>query len=176
MRISGQASGINETRREIQRLIGKLTRMKKYFSQVGRYVQSQTIHERFDKEQAPSGEKWKPLSSSRVKQRMKRHKSGNMKILQDTGELRRSIKYQADDEGVTIGSSLNYAKLHQFGGTITAKREGTYKHNYSKTKREGERYSYTRQVRIPARPYLGITQPEVDHIKELLIQYLKRGG
>lgn len=175
MRISGQLAGLNGAQREITRLIVKLTKARKYFENVGRYVQRQTIHERFDKEQSPNGEKWKPLSSSRVKQRMKRHKSGNMKILQDTGELRRSIKYQADDEGVIIGSNLNYAKLHQFGGTRTLKREGTYKHNYSKTKREGERYSYQRQIRIPARPYLGITQSEVEHIKELLIQYMKRG-
>lgn len=175
MRISGQLSGLNEAQREITRIISKLQSAKKYFEQVGRYVQRQTIHERFDKEQTPSGEKWKPLSSLRVKQRLKRHKSGNMKILQDTGELRRSIKYQADDTSVTIGSKLNYAKLHQFGGTITSKREGTYKHNYSKTKRKGEKYSYQRRVKVPARPYLGITQPEVGHIEALLIQYLKRG-
>ena len=175
MRLSGQLAGLNGAQREITRLIVKLTKARKYFENVGRYVQSQTIHERFDKEQTPSGEKWKGLSSSRVKQRMKRHKSGNMKILQDTGELRRSIQYQADDESVIIGSKLKYAKLHQFGGTITTKREGVYKHKYGPTKREGEKYSYQRQIRIPARPYLGITPSEVDHIKELLIQYMKRG-
>ena len=68
-----------------------------------------------------------------------------MKILQDTGELRRSIHFRADNNGVIIGSKLKYAATHQFG-----------------------------RGKIPARPYLGINELEKKHIRNLFRDYIKR--
>ena len=68
-----------------------------------------------------------------------------MKILQDTGELRRSIKYEAEDNCVKVGSNLKYARTHQFG-----------------------------RDKIPRRPFLGVTDNEQKHIALMYKQYLIR--
>ena len=145
MKINIKAKGISALSQSLKRKSDALSHLSPYWQLVGMYVQKQTIKERFDKEQTPDGEKWKPLSPARVKQRRKRHKRGNMKILQDTGELRRSIHYEAGQRGVRIGSNLKYARTHQFG-----------------------------RGNIPARPFLGVTPDERKHIRQMLTAYIKR--
>ena len=145
MQIHIQVDGLKKIQQKLKVTAEKLQNLKPYWQSVGMYVQGQTIKERFNKEQSPDGSKWKPLSPSRVKQRRKRHKSGNMKILQDTGELRRSIAYEANEHSVRIGSKLKYAHTHQFG-----------------------------RGKIPARPFLGVTDKEKKHIIDMFRQYLKR--
>ncbi len=144
MKIKIHSQGLNKIHQLLQSNADRLSHLKPLWQIVGMYVQKQTIKERFDKEQSPDGSKWISLSPARVKQRLKKHKNGNMKILQDTGELRRSIQYEATDDYVRIGSNLVYARIHQFGG----------KH-------------------IPARPFLGVTQDERKHINNLFRQYLQ---
>ena len=130
---------------KLSALAASFSRMKNLWLSVGSYVQRQTINERFEKEQSPDGSTWTPLAPATVKKRLKRHKSGHMKILQDTGELRRSIAYEAGDYYVRIGSNLKYARTHQFG-----------------------------REHIPARPFLGITPAERLHISNMLRSYLQR--
>ena len=122
MQVSVKVEGLDKVRKKLKVTTEKLSDMRKFWSSVGMYVQKQTIKERFDKEQTPDGQKWKPLAPATIKARKKRHKKGNMKILQDTGELRRSIKYEADTNSVKVGSNLVYARTHQFGrGKIPAR-------------------------------------------------------
>lgn len=155
MKINIKAEGTNRLKQRLNTQAQNLLNLQPFWQLVGMYVQNQTIKERFDKEQAPDGTKWKPLSPIRVKQRMKRHKTGNMKILQDVGNLRDSVQYEAGQNYVRIGSNLKYARIHQFGGTIHFK------------KRKGS-------VAIPARPYLGVTPNERQYINNLFRAYLKR--
>lgn len=145
MKINIKASGISQLKQKLKAQAEKLSNLQPFWQVVGMYVQKQTIKERFDKEQSPDGTTWKPLSPARIKQRMKRHKSGNMKILQDVGELRRSVKYEAGQTYVRIGSNLKYARTHQFG-----------------------------RGNIPARPFLGVTPNERQHINDMFRAYLKR--
>lgn len=145
MQISVKVEGLDKVRKKLKVTTEKLKDMRQFWSSVGMYVQKQTIKERFDKEQTPDGQKWKPLAPATIKHRMKRHKKGNMKILQDTGELRRSVKYEADTHSVKVGSNLIYARTHQFG-----------------------------RDKIPARPFLGVTDNEKQHITSMFTQYLKR--
>ena len=145
MKIQVKHSGGEAFAQKLRAKAERLRNLKPLWELVGMYVQKQTIKERFDKEQAPDGTKWTPLSPARVKQRLKRHKSGNMKILQDTGELRRSIQYEAAQQYVRIGSNLVYSRIHQFGGR-----------------------------HIPVRPFLGITQQERQHINNMFRTYIKR--
>ena len=145
MKINIKASGVSKLKQKLQLQADKLSNLQPFWQLVGMYVQKQTIKERFDKEQAPDGTKWKPLSPARIKQRLKRHKTGKMKILQDVGELRRSIQYEAGANYVRIGSNLKYARTHQFG-----------------------------RGNIPARPFLGVTVSERKHINNMFREYLKR--
>ena len=145
MKLNIKAEGVNSLKQRLNTQAHNLLNLQPLWQLVGMYVQKQTIKERFDKEQAPDGTKWKPLSPARIKQRLKRHKSGNMKILQDTGELRRSVQYEAGQTYVRIGSNLIYARTHQFG-----------------------------RGNIPARPFLGVTPNERKHINDMFRAYLKR--
>lgn len=146
MRINIKASGVSRLQQGLKGQLSRLNNLKPFWQLVGMYVQKRTVKERFDKEQSPDGVKWQALSPGRVKQRRRRHKSGQMKILQDTGELRRSIQYEAGNNYVRIGSNLKYARVHQFGSS-----------------------------KIPARPFLGITDAERRYIlQDMLEAYLKR--
>jgi len=64
----------------------------------------------------------------------RRKLEGGMAILQDTGTLRGSIRAFTDDDHVVIGSGLQYAAIHQFGGKA----------------------GRGRKVTIPARPFLPV--------------------
>ena len=145
MKLNIKAEGVNRLKQRLNHQANNLLNLQPLWQLVGMYVQKQTIKERFDKEQAPDGTKWKPLSPARVKHRLKRHKTGNMKILQDTGELRRSVQYEAKQTYIRIGSNLIYARTHQFG-----------------------------RGKIPARPFLGVTPNERQHINDMFRAYLKR--
>ena len=145
MKLSIKPDGVSQLTQKLKSQAERLRNLQPLWQLVGMYVQRQTIKERFDQEQAPDGTKWKPLSPARVKQRLKRHKLGSMKILQDVGELRRSIQYEAGPNYVRIGSNLKYARTHQFG-----------------------------RGNIPARPFLGVTPNERQHINDMVKAYLKR--
>ena len=167
MKINVKASGVQKLKRKIQSQAEHILNIKPFWQSVGMYIQKQTVKERFDKEQAPDGTKWKPLSRMTIALRLRRNKSGNMRILQDTGELRRSIKYEAGNNYIKVGSNLKYARIHQFGGTI----------NVSKKMRG---FMYHRgfyvgsRIRIPARPFLGVTSNERKHVNDMLRAYLRR--
>ena len=69
--------------------------------------------------------------------------------LRDTGRLRGSISPAADASGVTVGTNINYAAVHQFGATIKPKKAG------GRLVFPGAgKMIFARQVTIPARPFL----------------------
>ena len=167
MVINFQVQGLKKIERKLKAAQDMMRSLKPYWQQVGMYIQRQTIKERFEKEQSPSGEKWKPLSDMTIAIRRKKHPTGNMKILQDNGELRRSIHYEAGNNYVKVGSVLKYARIHQFGGTINvSKKQRGYLHHKG--------FHVGRTIKIPARPFLGISQSEVQHIKSIFRAYVKR--
>lgn len=145
MKIDINTANVSGLRQRLQAIADELRDMRPLWQAIGMYIQRQTIKERFDKEQSPGAQKWKPLSQSTVNHRKKRHKSGNMKILQDTGELRRSITYEAEPNSVRVGTNLKYARTHQFG-----------------------------RGNIPARPFLGVNDEEKQHIISMLGSYIKK--
>lgn len=157
MDIKIKVEGLSKLKGNLKKKIDKLQDLTQFFKSVGDYVVRQTQNERFEKEQSPEGVKWKPLSQARHKQRLKRHKTGKYKILRDHGELRRSIKEQVSvaKDHVIIGSNLQYAAIHQFGGTIHFK------------KKKG-------LVTIPARPYLGLNEKDKQHIIMMFQGYINR--
>jgi phage gpG-like protein len=79
----------------------------------------------FDKNFRAEGRpKWTPLKPKTL---YRRRKSGRgAEILNDQGTLRQSLSqgrtgniYRLEPRSLTIGSNLVYARIHQFGGTIT---------------------------------------------------------
>lgn len=145
MVINVQIEGLKELQKKLNNSANNLKQMQKFWHSVGEYMKKRTIKECFDKEQSPDGQKWKPLSKARHKQRIK--KGANYKILTDTGELRRSVQYKASDNDVVIGSNLKYAPIHQFGSS---------------------------KKNIPARPFLGVTQNDKNFILNMMKTYVQR--
>ena len=168
MKINIQVEGLDELQKRFKTCSNDLAKMQKFWHNVGEYMKKRTIKECFDKEQSPDGQKWKLLSEARHNERI--NKGANYKILSDTGELRRSIHYRASDKDVVIGSNLKYAPIHNFGGSINV----THKmRNYLHFKGIHLKKS-TMQIKIPARPFLGVTQADKNHILEMMKTYVQR--
>lgn len=87
---------------------------------------------------SPDGQAWAPL------------KIRKGQPLRDTGRLRSSINAQADDSGVTVGTNVDYAAVHQFGTTIKPKKQG------GRLVFAGGSGGliFAKQVTIPARPFM----------------------
>lgn len=129
---------------------------------------------RFERGVAPDGTPWLP--SLRAKEQ-----SGQ--TLVDTGRLKSSVTHQADDAGVTVGTNVAYAAIHQFGGQITrhAHSRQIYKRIDGRTGELGTRFvkrnrsnfaqwvevpEYT--IDMPARPFLGLSADDERSVLEIL--------
>lgn len=66
----------------------------------------------FERQKSPFNEAWQDLSPATLKR-----KKGSLKLV-ESGHLKRSIDYQSNlsSKSVSIGSNLQYAPIHQFGG------------------------------------------------------------
>jgi phage virion morphogenesis protein len=70
--------------------------------------------------------------------------------LRDTGRLNRSIVANPDAKGVTIGTNVQGARVHQFGATIEPKK----KNGRLVFPGPGGRLIFAKKVTIPARPFM----------------------
>lgn len=118
--------------------------------------------ERFKQSRGPSGKRWK--TSIRAAQ------SGG-KTLIDTAQLRNSIKSAADDTGFAVGTNVVYAGTHQRGApnrTIRAKTARGLRfrvNGHFVTKQQV-------QVSIPARPFLGVSEDDLEEIEAMLEDFV----
>lgn len=139
-------------RRELTRLSQRLSSLRKPLTAVGQTLVTESDL-CFREQRDPWGNPWTALKASTIRQR--RGKSRH-KILRDTGRLQNSVSYQVDQESVTVGTDVEYAAIHQFGGNIRQKR---------------------RTINIPARPYLPIRNNSVeltDEVAEEVLEILRR--
>lgn len=81
------------------------------------------------------------------------------KILQVSGDLKKSITVDAGEDEVRIGSPEPYARIHQFGGVIKPKRG-----RFLWIPIRSGRWLPIRQAKIPARPYLMIQKEDEEPI------------
>lgn len=128
-------------------------------------IASRTIR-RFDDQRAPDGTPWPPLSPAtllgevRARDRLKGggyskralERMAKRKILIKTGRLRGSIAWKVVGSRIYVGTNVVYAPIHQFGGYA----------------------GRNRKVRIPARPFLGISQEDLQDAEEVLREWLRR--
>lgn len=118
--------------------------------------------ERFDTETAPDGSAWK--RSIRA--------SGGGKTLTDSSRLRTSIHARSSAKGAEIGTNTIYAATHQFGDpgrTIRAKNKRMLSFQI------GGKWYHKKQVtiKIPARPFLGLSDSDREEVLELMEEALK---
>lgn len=144
----------------------------------------------FETETAPDGTPWPRLSPRTAEKRVGRGRRGYDHMLRVTTRLYRSVNYSADAGGVEWGSNLVYARVHQLGGMIDMPaREGRVRLRSIRQKGGGIRSRFAskrsktaiekivqirgHQVRIPARPYLGISAYDRERVPEVGVEYLE---
>lgn len=135
----------------------KLGNTQALMESIGEALVSGTL-KRFDAEEDPQGRKWEPSG---------RASEEGGQTLTSKGRLRDSIDRVATPDKVMVGSNLAYARIHQEGGIITPK-------NAKKlvfTGRGGKKVAVDK-VSIPARPYLGVSEEDMDDVKTAMTKFL----
>jgi phage virion morphogenesis protein len=140
-------------------------------------------------ERAPDGTPWPRLSPRTAVHRIGRRVRGYDHILRVTNRLYQSISYQVS-AGVEWGTNVEYGRIHQLGGTINMPaRQGAVTLKSIRRKgggvrsrfvRAGSKGSTTRpvsisahQVRVPARPYLGISADDRAAVPAIVADFLR---
>ncbi|MPN64483.1 hypothetical protein SDC9_212258 [bioreactor metagenome] len=85
--------------------------------------------------------------------------------------MKNSIKSKADASGLAVGTNKIYAKTHQFGEDgrkITIKAKSSRGLIFKIGDRWIRKSQVTVQVKIPARPFLGLSEEDLIEIKNTL--------
>lgn len=120
--------------------------------------------DRFDTQEEPSGKRWRV--SVRANQ-----ESG--KTLIKTTNLKNSIHAEADSKGAVVGTNDIRAATHQFGDsrTIRPKRKKVLRFQV-----DGKWVSARKvDVNIPARPFLGVSDEDMEEVKSILEELFEEG-
>lgn len=110
------------------------------------------------------------------------------KILQRSGRLASSISQQSSNDEALVGTNVVYARIHQEGGSINipARSQRAYYHqrkdgslNNRFARKSKANYSEWNtipgyQIKMPARPFLHLTESDVDGMEETAKTYLQR--
>ncbi|MGM3162397.1 phage virion morphogenesis protein [Dickeya undicola] len=135
------------------------------------------VEENFASQGRPAWAGWSPRYA-------KKREGG--KILQKSGRLAASISEYSDNDNATVGTNVVYARIHQEGGTINIAARSQQAH-YKKDKSGRWRFSSAAaaektqwntlgsyKIKMPARPFLHITEPDVDRMETTAQNYLQR--
>lgn len=120
--------------------------------------------ERFKQSRAPDGKRWKVSI---------RAEAENRKTLVQTSQLRNSIKSMSDATGFAVGTNAVHAATHQFGEpgrTIRARRKKALR--FQANGQWITRKQVT--IRIPARPFLGLSEEDMDEIRDTVEDYIAK--
>lgn len=124
-------------------------------------VRTSTL-ERFQQGKGPDGKKWK--SSIRAA------REGGRTLVQ-TAQLRNSIHARSDATGFAVGTNVKHAATHQFGEpgrTIRARRKKALRFQVN------GKWISKKQVRvtIPARPFLGLSEEDMQELKATVEEFI----
>ncbi len=127
-----------EVERRLQEIAKKSSNLRPLMKNIAGIFASAT-EDNFAEQGRP--DKWVDLSEVTKKQRKKIGKYPGQ-ILQVTGQLASSVNTYYDDDSAIIGSNLAYAAIHQLGGQA----------------------GKNKKVTIPARPYLKLTDEDLEEV------------
>ena len=118
---------------------------------LGEGVRESTL-ERFKEGRAPDGRRWKTSI---------RAATTGGKTLIDSSQLRNSIQVTADASGFAVGTNAKHAATHQFG-------------DQGRTIRARKVSKKRVKVNIPARPFLGLSDEDMQEIKATTEEFIGR--
>ncbi len=108
---------------------------------LGTEVESQTRRRITEEQASPDGEPWAAWSTGYAETR-----KGSGSLLADTSALLNSIANQDLNDGLAVGTNLQYAAIHQFGG-LDGMAPGP--------------------AGIPERPFLGVSADNLNDLEHL---------
>lgn len=169
----------------IDRMLERMSDLSPVMDSVGKYL-ARANYDRFETQRSPEGVPWEPLKPETVKRK------GIDKILMETSQMRGTIAHQPGRDHVIVGTVVAYAAIHQFGGDITRHaqsrvvrlrtinkkgdllRQTGYPNLavFARTAGDDPHKRYTERratipqytITMPARPFLGVSRAEMDHI------------
>ncbi|MGD9539088.1 MAG: phage virion morphogenesis protein [Alphaproteobacteria bacterium] len=175
-----------EVRQALQALQERGKSMRPLMRDIGSYMVTSTL-DNFERQQSPDGKPWQLLAASTVIARLGGAKKvftkkgsvrkpamrrmGKLKILQLSGRLRQSITYRADRDEVLVGTNVIYARIHQFGGEAGRRLGGRSRMTINGLAFPVGRTA-GRRARIPARPFLGISERDRVAILDTMREYV----
>jgi len=125
--------------------------------EIGRLM-AESAQNRFEMGKGPGGVAWKPS---------RRAASSGGQTMVDTGLLRDTLTHRVvSDDTVEVGSNVQYAAIHQFGGVIKAKSAKGLRFFV------GDDLVIVNSVTMPARPFLGIDDGDADEIQGIITDHL----
>lgn len=130
---------------------------------LGEAMRESTL-ERFKQSRAPDGRRWKTSIRAAAE--------GGKTLIQSS-QLRNSINMRSDDTGFAVGTNAKHAATHQFGEpgrTIRARRAKVLRFQV------GGRWISKKKVRvsIPARPFLGLSDDDMQELKAMVEEFISR--
>jgi len=129
----------------LDRLFEKTSDLKPLMKNIAG-IMADSVEENFKQEGRP--DKWEELKKGTIKVRTKKGYWPG-KILQMRGELAASITSEYSENSAIVGTNKAYAAIHQFGGQAGKKK-----------------------VAVPARPYLGLSDNQLELITKAVNTYL----
>jgi len=128
----------------------------------------QAVEENFSQQGRP---KWASLTSKTLESRAEKGYTGP--ILQRTGTLKRSITKKITDTSAIVGTTLDYAAIHHFGGKIN--HPGGTKYGYYKgggfgwKKKSNPKYigiTKPHNIDMKARPFVHVMAEDINEMVE----------
>lgn len=146
-------------RNALKRLQARAGDMGPAFRDIGEYLIAST-KARFAKGVAPDGSAWAPKSQTTIDAYRARGEGALTRpLIGPASRLSSEITYRARGDGVTVGSSLIYSAVQQFGAAAGA---------FGKTRR-GAPIPWGR---IPARPFLGLSRDDERNVVDIIEEHL----
>jgi len=130
-----------------------------------------STRERMNKQVGPDGRPWAPLNPAYAGTAADRTKGGKVKtrgvkkgpkILQASGQLFGSLRYQISGEQLQLGTNKIYAAVHQFGAVIKPRNAPALVFWL------GGKLVHAQKVTIPARPFLGLSADDRSNVLEAI--------
>lgn len=121
-----------------------------------------TTRARFRTESGPDGRRWEPSLRAKI--------VGGRTLTKDA-HLGNSVSWNVGGDYAEWGVNRIYAAIHQFGGDIRAKGAGSLRFKLA-----SGGFASVKKVRIPPRPFLGVSEGDAKDILEILQRKLIGGG
>ena len=132
-------------------LIGRVSKLDDALDEIGASNVTET-QMRFEQKLGPDGTPWVALSDVTKAKKQRAGAGGEAQILRDGGDLYDSLTHQVKrGEGVMVGVTRVYGRIHQLGGMA----------------------GRGLKVRIPARPYLGVSRDGEEEIALIVGKHLE---